>query len=304
MDHRVMKLGNNDHVITIASAGCNVLDYIIEGATVTAVDFNSCQIALTELKKVAIVNCSFEEFFDIFSNSNMVLLRTIYLDRLRPHLTAASAEFWDDGVDTIKSFMYSGTSGGMSYVLFRILFPLFGLGFVRNELLKGTTTKEELCRMIGEKSYSVRGLAWLMDNLMMRGGCCFAGVPERQMALGMHRPNNMALVFERVFYKSDLVNDNYFYSGYILGRYLPTNCPRYLRREHFETMKKNIKAGKMILFHGTMLDAIDAATKPITGLAARSHGLDDRPHDPRRDYSLDQEDGSRQRKDLLENFCG
>ena len=32
MDHRVMKLGNNDHVITIASAGCNVLDYIIEGA--------------------------------------------------------------------------------------------------------------------------------------------------------------------------------------------------------------------------------------------------------------------------------
>jgi len=271
MDHRVMHLSSNDHVITIASAGCNVLDYIIEGATVTAVDFNLCQIALTELKKVAIVNCSFEEFFDIFSNSNMALLRAIYNDRLRPHLTAASAEFWDDGVNSIKSFMYSGTSGGMSYVLFRVLFPLFGLGFVRNELLKGTTTKEELCRMIGEKSYSVRSLAWLMDNLMMRGGCCFAGVPERQMALGMHRPNNMALVFERVFYKSDLINDNYFYSGYILGRYLPTNCPRYLRREHFETMKKNIIAGKMILYHGTMLDAIDEATKPITVASLLDH---------------------------------
>lgn len=32
-------------MITIASAGCNVLDYIIEGARVTAVDFNACQVS-------------------------------------------------------------------------------------------------------------------------------------------------------------------------------------------------------------------------------------------------------------------
>src|SRR5262245_51203278 len=59
MDHRVFNLDENDHIITIASAGCNVLDYIIEGAAVTAVDFNSCQIALTELKKVAIIHLDF-----------------------------------------------------------------------------------------------------------------------------------------------------------------------------------------------------------------------------------------------------
>jgi betaine lipid synthase len=271
MDHRVMKLSEKDHVVTIASAGCNALDYVIEGAKVTAVDFNMCQIALTELKKVAIINCTFEEFFDIFSNSNMELLRSIYNDRLRPHLTAPSAEFWDDGVYSIKSFMYSGTSGGMSYFLFRILFPLFGLGFIRDELLKGTTTKEELCRMIGEKSYSVRSLAWMLDNLMLRGGCCFAGVPERQMSLGMHRPNNIALVFERVFFKSDILNDNYFYSGYILGKYLPHNCPRYLRKEHFDTLKKNLTAGKLVLYHGTMLDAIDAAKTPITVASLLDH---------------------------------
>ena len=66
MDHRVFNLKEDDHVITIASAGCNVLDYIIEGAMVTAVDFNLCQIALTELKKVAILNLEFEQFFEIF----------------------------------------------------------------------------------------------------------------------------------------------------------------------------------------------------------------------------------------------
>ena len=84
MDHRVFNLSEKDHIITIASAGCNVLDYIIEGSTVTAVDFNSCQIALTELKQAAILNITYEEFFDIFSNSNMELLRELYPKKLRP----------------------------------------------------------------------------------------------------------------------------------------------------------------------------------------------------------------------------
>ena len=271
MDHRVFNLNESDHVITIASAGCNVFDYIIEGAMVTAVDFNMCQIALTELKKVAILNCEFEEFFDIFSNSNMVLLRTIYTDRLRPHLSKPSADFWDDGVNSIKSFMYSGSSGNMAYLMFRIFVPLFGLGFVRDELIKGTATKEELTKMIGDRSYSIRSLAWFMDNVLMRGGCAFAGVPERQMSLGMHRPNNLALVFERVLFKSDLIRDNYFYSGYILGKYLPNNCPRYLRKEHFPALKENLAANKLVLHHGTILEAIDKSTTPITVASLLDH---------------------------------
>ncbi|KAJ1421002.1 hypothetical protein B484DRAFT_399665 [Ochromonadaceae sp. CCMP2298] len=269
MDHRVFNLNEQDHVITIASAGCNALDYIIEGAMVTAVDFNLCQIALTELKKVAIIELEFEAFFEIFSKSNMKLLQEVY-PQLRPLLSGPSQEFWDVGITSIKSFMYSGTSGNMSYVLFRILFPLFGLGFIRKELEQGTTS-ETLHRLVSNNSYSIRGIAWLMDNIMLRGGCCFAGVPERQMALGLHRPNNLAMVIERIFFKTDLVNDNYFYSGYFLGYYKPDNCPRYLRKEHFAAMKKHIKAGKLHLVHGTILDAIESSTVPITVASLLDH---------------------------------
>lgn len=240
MDHRVFNLDESDHVITIASAGCNVLDYIIEGAEVTAVDFNLCQIALTELKKVAILQLEFDAFFDIFSRSNMKLLQEVYPSLLRPLLSAPSAEFWDDGIYRIKSFMYSGTSGMMSWVLFRVMFPLFGLGFIRKEMERGTS-REKLQKMLADYSYPIRGMAWLMDNILLRGGCCFAGVPERQMALGLHRPNNLAMVIERVFYRTDLVNDNYFYSGYFLGYYKPDNCPRYLRRENYAAMKKHLQ---------------------------------------------------------------
>jgi len=240
MDQRVFDLNDSDHVITIASAGCNVLDYIIEGAKVTAVDFNLCQIALTELKKVAILNLEYDQFFEIFSKSNMQLLREVYAEKLRPHMSAPSAEFWDEGIHTIKSFMYSGTSGNMSYILFRVMFPMFGLGFIRRELVAGTAN-EELVKMLGKYEYSIRSIAWLMDNILLRGGCCLAGVPERQMALGLHRPNNLAQVIERVFFKTDLVNDNYFYSGYMLGYYKSNNCPRYLQKENFLKMRKNLQ---------------------------------------------------------------
>lgn len=270
MDYRVFNLNEKDHVITIASAGCNVLDYIIEGAMVTAVDFNSCQIALTELKKVAILHIEFEEFFDIFSNSNMELLKQLYPKKLRPHLSAPSAEFWDDGIHTIKSFMYSGTSGSAAYIAFRILLPLFGLGFIRRELVKGTT-KEEVARLLTKSSYSIRAVAWVLDNIMLRGGCCLAGVPERQMALGLHRNSNLAQVIERVFFKTDLVNDNYFYAGYFLGYYKPDNCPRYLQKENYLKMRKHLSNNKLKLVHGTMLSAISESTVPITVASLLDH---------------------------------
>ena len=270
MDQRVFNLTEDDHVITIASAGCNVLDYIIEGAQVTAVDFNSCQIALTELKKVAILQLNYEQFFAIFSNSNMTLLREVYHSKLRAHLSKPSADFWDEGIYKINSFMYSGTSGSMSWVLFRVILPLFGLGFIRRDLIAGIT-QDELKKKLAKCEYALRTMAWLMDNILLRGGCVFAGVPERQMELGLHRPSNLGTVIERIFFQTDLVNDNYFYAGYILGYYKPNNCPRYLRAEHFDAMKKHLKAGKLHLVHGTMLSAIDAVTSPITVASLLDH---------------------------------
>jgi ubiquinone/menaquinone biosynthesis C-methylase UbiE len=270
MDQRVFNLDESDHVITIASAGCNVLDYIIKGAKVTAVDFNSCQIALTELKKVAILNIEYEQFFEIFSMSNMPLFRELYPSKLRPYLSAPSREFWDEKIPTFTSFMYSGTSGNMSWFLFRVLMPLFGFGFLRRDLANNITT-EELKQKVAKCEYPLRTLAWILDNILLRGGCCFAGVPERQMNLGIHRPNNLAMVIERVFFRTDLVNDNYFYAGYILGYYKPHNCPNYLKKENFLVMRKYLEKGNLILFHGTLLDAIDQSKTKITVASLLDH---------------------------------
>jgi S-adenosylmethionine:diacylglycerol 3-amino-3-carboxypropyl transferase len=46
-------------------SGDNAFDYLIEGARVTAVDFNGAQIALTEVKAAAVKFISYEDFFQV-----------------------------------------------------------------------------------------------------------------------------------------------------------------------------------------------------------------------------------------------
>ena len=186
-----------------------------------------------------------QEFFAIFGTSDMALLRKVYHSRLRPHLSELSATFWDKGIYVVQSFMYSGTAGVMSWVVVRIILPLFGLGFIRRELLKGTNNGK-LQEMIASHGRSLRLMAWFLDNIMLRGVCCFSGVPDRQVELGAHRPNNLALVLERVLFRSNLAGDNYFYAAYLTGFYRPDNCPRYLQKEHFLTLRRHLQVGHSI----------------------------------------------------------
>lgn len=270
MDHRVFNLQKDDHIITIASAGCNALDYVIEGAKVTAVDFNLCQIALTEIKAIAIQELEWKEFFAIFAENDMVLLQRRYHEKLRQHMSPKSVEFWDKGIYTVGSFQYSGTSGQMAYVLFRWMFWLLGLGWMRTMIMKGCSPDEFQAEM-NRHQLKVRTLAWMMDNLFIRGGSLFAGVPERQLNLGIHRPNNLARVMDRVFFQTDMVNDNYFYLGYLLGHYTKENCPRYLKEEHYPALRKHLSEGKLQLFHGSINQALNKTTEPITVASLLDH---------------------------------
>ncbi len=253
MDQEVFNLTEDDHVITIASAGCNVLDYIIEGARVTAVDFNACQIALTELKAVAIQRLEWTQFFAIFAKNDTALLRELYPTVLRPGLSAESAEFWDRYVLKIQSFMYSGTSGFLAFLAFRVVLPLLHLGWIRDAILK-RMSKDDFLALCHTHEKQIAICSWLLDT-MLPCFALFAGVPRRQMDLGKGR-ENFSVIVNHVLFNTDLVHDNYFYLGYILGEYTHECCPRYLKQEHFVAMKKHLKAGKLHLFHGSIEQAI------------------------------------------------
>ena len=42
---------------------------------------------------------------------------------------------------------------------------------------------------------------------------------------------------DNLFMNTHIAKDNYFYHGYMYGQYTPECCPRYLQREHFETLR-------------------------------------------------------------------
>ena len=65
-------------------------------------------------------------------------------------------------------------------------------------------------------------------------------MPQEQLRLGLHRKDNFAIIFENVM-ATDMVNDNYFYHGYIMGSYTKECCPRYLEEKNFAALRANLK---------------------------------------------------------------
>ena len=96
VDMRALEIGPSDHVVTIASGGCNVLSYLTANpARITAVDLNPAHLALTRLKLAAAqhlpAHCDFHRFF---GEADSVVNEHLYELFLEPHLDAETREYW------------------------------------------------------------------------------------------------------------------------------------------------------------------------------------------------------------------
>jgi hypothetical protein len=163
-------------VLTYVTGGCHIWEYLLEGSHVTAADEDIYQIALLELKKVSILHLPFDQFFDIFGQSNTKLLQSVYACSLRAHLTNESAIYWDTELPKVSSFMYSHGSGGrLSWFLFQLLLSFVGLGFIKSDLQAGVSASALRKRLQGYK-FRLQTLAYLVDSVVYRFGLCFPSV--------------------------------------------------------------------------------------------------------------------------------
>ncbi len=116
LDRIALEFGPDDNVLVITSAGCNALDYAITGPNhVYAVDMNPRQNALLDLKKQAIQQLEFDDFFSLFGEGRFPGIRKVYEQKLRRGLPGWSQAFWDRKIKWFdnrrKSFYFSGTTG-------------------------------------------------------------------------------------------------------------------------------------------------------------------------------------------------
>jgi len=97
VDLEALQLKPHHRLITIASGGCNVLNYLAaDPAKIVAVDLNTNHIALTRLKLSALENLpSHEEFFRFFGQANDKANRKAYDNFLSQRLDATTRRYWE-----------------------------------------------------------------------------------------------------------------------------------------------------------------------------------------------------------------
>jgi S-adenosylmethionine-diacylglycerol 3-amino-3-carboxypropyl transferase len=97
IDLEALEVGPGHRIVTIASGGCNILNYLVaDPAQIDAVDLNPAHIALTRLKLAAMRNLpdhdAFFRFFGVAKNKENV---DLYWQHLSQRLDPATRQFWE-----------------------------------------------------------------------------------------------------------------------------------------------------------------------------------------------------------------
>jgi len=97
VDLEALDLKADDHVVTIASGGCNVLSYLTANpARITAVDLSPAHLALTELKLVAARRlAAYEDFVRLFAAADQPGNIDLYDLMIAPCLSPEAFAYWE-----------------------------------------------------------------------------------------------------------------------------------------------------------------------------------------------------------------
>jgi len=96
VDARALQIGPDSHILTISSAGCNVLNYLTHGpASVVAVDINPAHLALTRLRIAAVRHLpDHPALYNFFGRGAHEANSSLYRHLLHPRLDAATRAYW------------------------------------------------------------------------------------------------------------------------------------------------------------------------------------------------------------------
>lgn len=248
LDREALRLGPEDRVLVITSAGCNALDYALTGpAHVYAVDMNPRQNALLELKLAGIRRLDFETFWEMFGLGRLATVGDIYTRLLRQELSTASQVFWDRWIKFFhgrrRSFYYRGTSGLFAHAVGVYFQRLAKVRPVIDRLLEIDSLEQQR-----EIYYSeLRERMWSRPlRFAMRRDTTLAllGVPQAQRYQIDSQYEGGVLKFVQDCLDAVLgelpISENYFWRVYATGRYSRDCCPEYLKPENFQRLKDGL----------------------------------------------------------------
>ncbi|KAG6020508.1 hypothetical protein E4U41_002825 [Claviceps citrina] len=291
VDERILKLGPEDKVLAISSAGDNILSYLAQGpARVHAVDLNPTQNHLLELKAAAYTALSYQDFWKIFGLGKHDQFRALLVKRLSPHLSSRAFQFWLGNTHVFQDKSGYGLydTGGSRHAIraVRWVARLFGLGTTIKELLEARTLNEQ--REIWRQKLRPALLSKLVCNLVVAQESFLwaaLGVPKNQLAMiekdhaesdlvKGDRPvarstrshaiwHYMVHTLDPVAEETHLARDNPYYYVCLAGSFSPDCHPHYLAPDvHAKLSKPGALDGLRI--HTDELEEVIARITPGT----------------------------------------
>ena len=147
VDQRLLKMGSDDVVLCLTSAGDNLLHYLYScnPRRIHAVDLNPNQSHLLELKVAAYQALEYSEFWRLFGEGRCLNFRDVLLRKLSPFLSSQALQFWlnQEIIFTSSQGLYEYGGSGRATKLVRFLIKLTGMGLTVKRFCNAKTLNEQ-----------------------------------------------------------------------------------------------------------------------------------------------------------------
>jgi len=236
IDREALSLGPSDTLLSIASAGDNVLALCSEKPkTVYAVDVNYAQIHLMEFKLAAIRNLTYEDFWHLFCLAPAHRGGQLYREKIRDSLTTSSRRYWDTRQDVWRRGLGGcGLLGHTLAVLRTGLRALCGRHAIESLFETGCLESqsahyaEHIHRKWWNSATTPLASSWVL--LLAFGLHPHQVRRVRDSGFALHLPARILNLMGTM-----PVQRNHFWQQVLLGRYLIP--PEYAKPSTFEALK-------------------------------------------------------------------
>jgi S-adenosylmethionine-diacylglycerol 3-amino-3-carboxypropyl transferase len=278
VDRLALELRQDDTLLVITSAGCNVLDYALTGPRrIHAVDANPRQNALLELKLAGIRRLDHGDFFQAFGHGYHPQIREVYHDALRRDLSPFAQGFWDKRIGWFGnprgSFYYHGLSGivARAFRAYLQMRPRLAAGI--GELFETRSLEEQrhlYDTRVGPMVWTP-AVNWTLSRQLTMS---MLGVPhpQRKEVIEQHAQGVAGFVRESLEYvlRQLPLWTNYFWSVYVRGRYTEECCPEYLKADNFARLKDGL-ADSVRLHTSTVTEFLQDSDESISKFVLLDH---------------------------------